>query len=152
MSEIRLPVMLSQQIERLEELYELSQLKKEALLKDDVDCIKELVTREEQLLLAYAAEEDACFTRVQFFLQANPPGASEDNDAIKGQIFYMRKLAVKLQLSNQFNMELIQDSLSFTQFTLNLLTSAPGENVATYSASGKMVDAKTRTRLLDFKG
>lgn len=152
MSEAPLFVILDQQIARLEQLYSLSLVKKEALLQEDLDRIKEVVAAEEKMLHEYQAGDDACLAQVQFFLQATAPELTEAEAAVKGRIIQIRELAAKLQVNNEFNLALIKDSLGFVQFTMNMLTTTPDQNPTVYSASGKVVEGKVKHHLLDCKG
>lgn len=152
MPEMPLAAILSQQIARLEHLYRLSLLKKEALLQEEFERINEIVAEENTLLHEYQAADDACLSQVQFFLEASPLELGKEDAAVKGQILQMRELAAKLQVSNEYNIALIKDSLGFIQFSLNLLTAPPVQGSTVYGASGKVVEGKTKHHLLDCKG
>jgi flagellar biosynthesis/type III secretory pathway chaperone len=151
MQEVQLLGMLQNEIELLENLNELSLLKKEALLNDDVDRLETIVFQEETVFHQLKILDDACAPQVQFFFQADrrDPALSE---TIQGKRSELRRLATELQNNNRFNMDITRDSLALTQFMLNALAAPAGEKVLTYNASGKMVDGKTKNHLLDYKG
>lgn len=150
MSEVQLPVLLRQAIELLERLNELSLLKREALLKDDLSQLEEIVRQEEVLLRDYKTIDDACLPQVQFFLQEQ--SETEPAAQLRQQLIYLRQLAGKLQVNNQFNLDMIGDALSLTQFTLNALTVPAEQKVSTYNVSGKVVGNNQKNHLLDFRG
>jgi hypothetical protein len=151
MREVQLVEMLHTEIELLEKLNELSLLKKEALLNDDFSSLEAIVLQEETSFRQLKTIDDACASQVQFFLQTNHLSA-EINETFQDKQLELRQLATRLQVNNQFNMDLTKDSLAITQFMLNALTAPGGQKISTYNAAGKMVDKKTKNHLLDYKG
>jgi flagellar biosynthesis/type III secretory pathway chaperone len=151
MQEVQLLEMLQTEIGLLEKLNELSLLKKEALLNDDFSRLETIVFQEETSFRQLKTIDDACASQVQFFLQANPLNA-EVTETFQNKHLELRQLATRLQVNNQFNMDLTKDSLAITQFMLNALTAPGGQKILTYNATGKMVDKKTKNHLLDYKG
>ncbi|HYH03245.1 MAG TPA: flagellar protein FlgN [Bacillota bacterium] len=150
MSEGQLPTILCQVTELLEQLNELSLLKKEALLKDDLGQLEEVIRQEETLLREFKTLDAACLAQVQFFLQEQ---SEADLPAkLKQQLIKVRQLSGQLQVNNQFNLDLIGDALALTQFTLNALTVPAEQKVSTYNGSGKVVGNNQKNHLLDFKG
>jgi hypothetical protein len=151
MSEAQLMILLQKEIELLEKLNELSLIKKEALFMEDLSRLEAILNEENFSFREFKTIDDACLPQVQFFLKGN--SIFSENDAeIKGQLLKLRGLAAKLQTNNRLNMELIQDSLSYVRFTLNILTTMAQEKASTYSAFGKVVGKVDKKRLLDFKG
>jgi flagellar biosynthesis/type III secretory pathway chaperone len=151
MQEVRFLEMLQTEIELLGKLNELSLLKKEALLNDDVSRLEEVVFQEEFSIRQLKVLDDACASQVQFFFRAN------ETDTAAIEAFWekqneLRRLAAELQVNNRFNMDLTRDSLALTQFMINALTPPGGDKVLTYNASGKTVDPKAKNYLLDYKG
>lgn len=149
-TEVQLSMALNQAKELLERLNELSLLKKEALLKDDLNQLKEIVRQEEVLGQEFKTINDACLSQVQFFLQEQSQ-SSQVSDW-QQQLRNLRQLTEKLQVNNKFNLELIGDALALTQFTLNALTVPDQPKMATYNVSGRVVGNDQRQHLLDFKG
>lgn len=151
MTDVELRSLLKQEIDVLTQLNALSLSKKEALLKDDLDTLSEIVITEEKLTQSLKEIDDACSPQVQFFL-------SEHNDRlhfppdIKQLLVEVRQLASQLRISNQFNQDLISDALNLARFMLNSLM--PSEDKAgTYSCSGKTVNKHiANPHLLDYKG
>lgn len=136
--------------ELLEQLNELSLLKKEVLLKDDLGQLEEIIHREEVLLNEFKTLDAACLAQVQFFLKEKSEADLPED--IKQQLLKVRQLSAKLQVNNQFNLDLIGDALALTQFTLNALTVPTEQKIATYNGSGKVVSNNQKNHLLDFKG
>jgi flagellar biosynthesis/type III secretory pathway chaperone len=151
MPEVHFLEMMQTEIELLGKLNELSLIKKEALLNENIARLEEVVFQEESSIRQLKTLDDACASQVQFFFQAH------ETDTAVTEVFWekqneLRQVAAKLQANNRFNMDLIRDSLAITQFMLNALTAPAGHKVLTYNASGKTVDPKAKNHLLDYKG
>jgi flagellar biosynthesis/type III secretory pathway chaperone len=151
MSEDQLTALLQQEIDFLAKLNHFSLLKKEALLKDDLNKLEEILYEEEITFREFKRIDDACSPQVQFFLKVHSDFSAVDAE-LKARLLKMRSLAAELQTNNRFNMELVEDSLGLIRFTLNILTAPAGEKTATYSASGKVVGKNDKNHLLDCKG
>jgi hypothetical protein len=151
MSEAQFMALLQKEIDLLAKLNQFSLLKKEALLKDDLSKLEEILHEEDITFREFKKIDDACSTKVQFFLKEHSDFSGADAE-LKDQLIKMRSLVAKLQTNNRFNMELAEDSLGLIRFTLNVLTAPAGEKAATYSASGKVVGKNDKNHLLDYKG
>jgi hypothetical protein len=141
---------LLQELELIEELSRLSHLKTDALLNNDLDSLEAIGLKEEALSKKLRVKDDACSQQVQFFFKGQAEGAAipvetrELADKIK-------ITARELQLNNQLNLDLIRDSLTLVQFTLNSLLSVTENNAGLYEPSGRIVNQK-QNHLLDYKG
>ena len=153
MSDLELSSLLEQEIDILRQLYDLSLAKKEALLKDDLDTLSEIVVKEENLTQSLKEIDDACSPQVQFFLSEHADHLHFPPD-IKELMVEVRQLASRLRASNQFNQDLISDALNLARFMLNSLLPSEDRTAGTYSSSGKTVNKKhiANPHLLDYKG
>lgn len=149
MLEQELQSLLEKEIEVLEELNKVSLLKKEALLNDDLNSLEEIVLTEERLSQSLKKIDDACSPQVQFFLTENPYNISSE---VKDLLIKLRHSALNLRLTNQFNQELLKDSINIIHLMLNSITDGETEDNNTYSSAGKIVKNKATKSLLDFKG
>ncbi len=148
--------LLQQEIDVIKELNSLSLLKKEALLKDDLDTMQVIVLKEEALSVKLKKLDDACSPQVQFFLRGSlPNGAKKPSHETVALIEELRKNALKLKLNNEFNQALIKDALAVVEFTVNALLPQVGAENGFYEASGKVAKDKKnskKTLILDYKG
>ena len=151
--------LLQQEIEVVKELNSLSLLKKEALLKDDLDELQVIVLKEEALSLKLQKLDDACSPQVQFFLRGdsrlNQPGARRLDEKTKGLIEELRQNALQLKLNNEFNQDLLRDALAVVEFTVNALMPQLGAENGFYEATGKVAKDRRnskKTLILDYKG
>ncbi|HPT87811.1 MAG TPA: flagellar protein FlgN [Bacillota bacterium] len=152
MSDQELRSLLEQEIDILRQLNALSLAKKEALLKDDLDALSEIVLKEEKLTESFKEIDDACSPQVQFFLSEHADHLHFPPD-IKELMVEVRQLASRLRASNQFNQDLITDALNLARFMLNSLLPTEDKTVGTYSSSGKTVNKHiVNPHLLDYKG
>lgn len=153
-----LEVMLQQEIDIIKELNSLSLLKKEALLKDDLDALQVIVLKEEALSAKLQKLDDACSPQVQFFLRGgSSPNLKEEQlgEKTKALIEELRKNALQLKLNNEFNQNLIKDALAVVEFTLNALMPQVSGASGFYEATGKVAKDKKnakKTLILDYKG
>lgn len=154
-----LEVLLQQEINVIKELNSLSLLKKEALLKDDLDALQVIVLKEEALSAKLQKLDDACSPQVQFFLRGGSSPNLKDEGKLgekaRALIEELRKNALQLKLNNEFNQNLIKDALAVVEFTLNaLMPQVSGEN-GFYESTGKVAKDKKnskKTLILDYKG
>lgn len=155
-----LEVLLQQEIDVIKELNSLSLLKKEALLKDDLDALQVIVLKEEALSVKLKKLDDACSPQVQFFLRGgSSPNLKEEKlgegEKTKALIEELRKNALQLKLNNEFNQNLIKDALAVVEFTLNALMPQVSGASGFYEATGKVSRDKKnskKTLILDYKG
>lgn len=150
--------LLQQEINVIKELNSLSLLKKEALLKDDLDALQVIVLKEEALSVKLQKLDDACSPQVQFFLRGGSSSNQKEEKPGKktgALIEELRKNALQLKLNNEFNQDLIKDALAVVEFTVNaLMPQVNGEN-GFYEATGKVAKDKKnskKTLILDYKG
>lgn len=154
-----LPELLQQEIDVIKELNSLSLLKKEALLKDDLDELQVIVLKEEALSLKLQKLDDACSPQVQFFLRGdsrlNQGEAEQSDEKTKELVEELRRNALQLKLNNEFNQNLLKDALAVVEFTVNALMPQLGAENGFYEANGKVAKDKQnlkKTLILDYKG
>jgi len=119
---------LVQELKLIEELTHLSHLKTDALLNDDLDSLEAIGLKEEALSKKLKVCDDACSQQVQFFLKGQTGQAPEFPEETRELIDAIKVRASEMQLNNRLNMDLIRDSLTVTQFTLNSLLSISENN------------------------
>jgi hypothetical protein len=142
---------LLQELQLIEELNRLSHLKTDALLNDDLDSLEAIGLKEEVLSKKLEVKDDACSKQVQFFLKGKTgeAGIPEETREVVDKIKFTVR---ELQLNNELNMNLIHDSLTLVQFTLNsFLSLSENTNAGLYEPSGKIINRK-QNHLLDYKG
>jgi hypothetical protein len=149
--------LLQQEIDVLKELNTLSLMKKEALLKDDLDALQVIVLKEEALSAKLKEIDDACSPQVQFFLKERFSSGKNraDSGEITALIEDLRKQALELKLNNEFNQALLKDALAIVEFTINALMPQTSAESGFYGASGKIDKDKQnskKTLILDYKG
>ena len=138
---------LEQELALLEELNGLSLLKKDALLKEDMETLDSIVHKEEMLSAKLKTVSDECLPQVQFFLKENElPGE------LKEITEKVRITAIEFRSNNELNQDLIRDSLSLVQFTLNSFRSIMngGTSPSLYGSSGRV--HQKEMHMLDVKG
>jgi flagellar biosynthesis/type III secretory pathway chaperone len=138
---------LEQELALLEELNGLSLLKKDAILKDDLETLETIVRKEEILSAKLKTISDGCLPQVQFFLQEKKLTA-ELNELVDK----VRTTAIQFRFNNELNQGLIQDSLSVVQFTINSFRSLlnGGVTPSLYGSSGRV--HQKQIHMLDVKG
>ncbi len=144
-----LQIKLVEGLSILKELHQLSLEKKDAVLKDEIELLEKIVLKEEALTDKFKKIDDACSPQVQFFLSGKTtdlPGAITD------LLKEIKEVALKLKTNNRLNLELIQDSLAITQFTVNSLLSLEEMEAGVYGASGKIESNQKKNVFLDYKG
>lgn len=142
---------LLRELQLIEELNRLSHLKTDALLNDDLDSLEAIGLKEEALSKKLEVKDDACSQQVQFFLKGKTD-RTEIPDGIREMIDKIKFIARELKLNNELNLNLIRDSLTLVQFTLNSLISiSENTNAGLYEPSGKIINRK-QNHLLDYKG
>jgi hypothetical protein len=141
---------LLQELQLIEELDRLSHLKTDALFNDDLDSLEAIGLKEEALSKKLRVNDDACSQQVQFFLQGQTDGAGFPAE-IRELVDKIKISARKLQMNNELNFNMIRDSLSLVQFTLNSILSVSENNAGLYEPSGRIANQK-QNHLLDYKG
>ncbi|HBF36387.1 MAG TPA: hypothetical protein DDW50_03615 [Firmicutes bacterium] len=138
---------LEQELALLEELNGLSLIKKDALLKDDVETLETVVRKEEMLSAKLKTVSDECLPQVQFFLKEKKLPVELTEIVAK-----VRKSAFRFRINNELNQGLIQDSMAMVQFTLNSFRSILNGGIAPslYGSSGRV--HQKSIHLLDVKG
>jgi flagellar biosynthesis/type III secretory pathway chaperone len=147
----RLQLLLEKEISILEELHSLSLMKTEALTKDDLNRLEEIILKEEALSNSFKAIDDACSPQVQFFLRSLSTGSGMP-EKFAGLVNQIREIGAKLRLNNELNQDLIRDSLNLVQFSINSILSSSEGVAGLYGASGKVETNRKKNHLLDFKG
>ena len=138
---------LEKELALLEELNGLSLLKKDALLKDDLETLEAIVLKEEALSGKLKAISDKCLPAVQFFLREKKGLPAELIDITTK----VRKCAIQFRMNNELNQNLIQDSLTLAQFTINSFRSIIGGDAPILYGSSGRVNQKG-IHMLDVKG
>lgn len=143
--------LLLQELQLIEELYRLSRLKTDALLNDDLKSLESIGLKEEALSKKLRVHDDACYKQVQFFLKGQTDG-TDLPDEIREMVDKIKFMVRELKLSNELNMNLIQDSLAVVQFTMNsFLSFNENNNTGVYEPSGKVTQQK-QSHMVDYKG
>jgi FlgN protein. len=138
---------LEKEFALLEELNDLSLLKKDAILKDDLETLETIVHKEEVLSPKLRALNGECLPRVQFFLKEKKGLSTE----LAELVTRVRKMAFQYKLNNELNQNLIQDSLTITQFTINSFRSLLDSDAPSLYGSSGRVNQK-EIHMLDVKG
>ncbi len=145
--------LLQEELAVLEEMCNLSVLKTEIIMKDDMVALEEIVFKEEALAKKLKVSDNACSAQVQNFLAAQNSGAPEAFSAeITGLLDQMKNMAAQIKLNNDLNQHLIYNSLTLIQFSLNSLLTSMSSNAGCYGSSGKLEANQKNTILLDVKG
>ena len=129
---------LQAQIGILENLYDLAGRKREALLKEDLETLPGIIQEEEEALARIKSFEP---------LEEEEPG--EPTPEIRELLMKREYLARQIRELNFFNRELIEDSLAYTRFSLQLFQGQPGSSL--YGTDG-MKEAPAVNSLIDMRG
>jgi flagellar biosynthesis/type III secretory pathway chaperone len=142
---------LEKELALLEELTGLSLLKKDALLKDDMETLETIVLKEEALSARLKTINNVCLPQVQFFLRTqNDESVPNVLNSMQELVKEIRETAIKLQRHNELNQALIRDSLSVVQFTINALLPPETHKAKVYGASGKVLASTNRKKTYVF--
>ena len=137
---------LEQELALLEELNELSLVKTEVLVNEDMEALESIVHKEKMLSGKLKIVNDKCLPQVQFFLNEK-----KLPDELSEIVEKFRKTAGQFRRNNELNQELIQNSLSLIQFTLNSFRSImSGDTTSLYGSSGQV--HQKSVHILDVKG
>lgn len=139
--------LLKKEIAILEELNVLGGLKTEALMTDNLDSLQKIVFQETKLSKDLKQIEDVCSPQLKILLKRQQEIPQKLNDLMLN----VRQNGLQLRLKNELNQNLIQDSLSLIQFTINSFRSMfDNPTPSLYGSSGKMSPKKVQ--LFDIKG
>jgi hypothetical protein len=139
---------LAEQARLYEELLELSQAKKEILVRNDADSLKGLNAREEEILCRYRKTERARISSLADLAREDglkpeqvtldwligkcaDPVSRLKLEKIKSRL---KEAAGSLHEANSLNMKLIKNNMEYIECTVNLLRSA-GKPLASGSSS-----------------
>jgi len=131
-------VRLEAQIGVLENLYRLAGQKREALLKEDLEALPGIIQEEEKALAQLKSLGP---------LDEEIPG--EPAPEVKELLMKREILARQTRELNLFNRELIEDSLAYIRFSLQLLQGQPESSL--YGASG-LKETPAVNSLIDMRG
>lgn len=129
---------LQAQIGILENLYDLAGRKREALLKEDLETLPGIIQEEEEALARIKSFEP---------LEKEEPG--EPAPEIRELLMKREYLARQIRELNFFNRELIEDSLAYIRFSLQLFQGQPGSSL--YGTDG-IKEAPAVNSLIDMRG
>ncbi len=158
----RMESLLDRQLELYQSLVEMSHRKQQVLVRSDLQELESII-KAEQALLWQAGKLEESRLALQGEMAAAAGLKPEELDLSKlaelaGEPFASRyrslqgrmvALMDRLGTINKLNMELIEQSLSYINFSLELLSGA--EAGETYTPAGKSPGRKGVTRLLDRK-
>jgi flagellar biosynthesis/type III secretory pathway chaperone len=154
---------LGQQAQTYEELYGLSQEKKDALVKDNIEEILKITDLENILLSQHSRIEKK---RVQLMKDIGSVlGVKDDSldipalidlmegqdeqDELKQVRLRIRTALDKLAAANALNASLIENALDYIEYSLNVIRSSAMQEVQTYTVQGGML--KEEGSLLDMR-
>jgi flagellar biosynthesis/type III secretory pathway chaperone len=154
---------LGQQAQTYEELYGLSQEKKDALVKDNINEIQK-ITDLENILLSQHGRIDK--KRVQLMKDIslvlgvkdgsldipaliNLLEGQNEQDELKQLRLRIRTALDKLAAANALNASLIENALDYIEYSLNVIRSSAMQEVQTYTVQGGML--KEEGSLLDMR-
>ncbi|HHU50446.1 MAG TPA: flagellar protein FlgN [Firmicutes bacterium] len=140
--------LIEEEISSLKRLLELAEQKRDALLQEDLDTLMSLLQAEEGELkvLEGIRRPDGCPV-----VKAEHRSESDStSDSILHDLLEERKrIARKVKDLNEFNQQLIGDSLAYIHFMLQIFHGEDGKSI--YGAKGIM-ETKTAGPLIDLKG
>ena len=129
---------LQAQIGILENLYRLAERKREALLKEDLEALPGIIQEE---------EEELAKLKSRGALDEKAPG--EPAPEIRKLLMQREFLARQVREINFFNNELIEDSLAYIRFSLQLFQGQPGSSL--YGTDG-IKETPAINSLIDMRG
>lgn len=140
---------LEQELSVYEQMYELARRKKKLLLEKFSTELHEIVSKEEvliQLLLDLEPERIRCVEQITGKADANLDAAIEAVSEADGKSDLwlagskLREKVHEIKAANDENQNLLEQALELTQYSIRLITKAPGD--VTYSSAGKRADGK----------
>jgi flagellar biosynthesis/type III secretory pathway chaperone len=154
---------LGQQAQTYEELYGLSQEKKDDLVKDNIDEIQKITDLENILISQHGRIEKK---RVQLMKDIgsvlgvkddsldipaliNLMEGQDEQDELKQVRLRIRTALDKLAVANALNASLIENALDYIEYSLNVIRSSAMQEVQTYTVQGGML--KEEGSLLDMR-
>jgi|SRR5690554_673099 len=129
---------LDAQIAVLENLYRLAGRKREALLQEDL-----------KTLLLVNEEEEAELGKLKSLTPQEPDESGETAPEVKDLLLKRELLARRTRELNFFNREMIEDSLTYIRFSLQLFHGQP--ECSLYGTAG-MKETTAVNSLIDMKG
>ncbi len=141
---------LNMQAQTYEELYGLSQEKKDAIVKDEIDELQKITNLENILLTQHQRTEKK---RVQLMEDIASVLGSKEKDIDLGSLAELmegqdeqaginqvrariREALGKLALVNELNTSLIGSALEYIEYSINVMQSSVNQELATYSVQG----------------
>ena len=154
----RMIEILKKQFKIYEEILKISEEKTDIIVKDKVDELKELVSREEELVKSFIPLEKERLSIVKEFGRSNGitgvPKIPEICDYFpenKDELMSLRKsildITKKISVRNEQNEKLIKNSLDYINFSVGLITGT-GTNPVTYGKYGE-ANKKEARKFLD---
>lgn len=160
---------VTQKLVQLNELHcsllELGERKKQVLIDNQVDELSRIVNQESRLLKNVSECERQWLESMTFFLREKgcKPHPSitvgelakfvfnaEEKDALLGAQERLMETIRKLQGLNALNQQLIEQSLAFINYSLDLVTGSPDQD-AVYRNPAHQTHSSKRTGFFDFK-
>ena len=154
---------LNEQTQYYGELILLSSQKKEAIIKNDINMLQSVNASESEMLgktqraeksridltkdiseVLNVKEEDLTLTKLAELISGQPEQEAllEARDAIRGVVHELKEL-------NDHNKVLLNNSVEYIEFSLNVMRSATDSSFMTYDSRGQEVD--NRRNLFDAK-
>jgi flagellar biosynthesis/type III secretory pathway chaperone len=155
----RLYELLDNLIQLHKALYTLAQQKKEVLIKGDVDELVAITRKEQQLVKGITAAETARQQVVQelsaekgFVLQEGRLAeliklttSAEEKQRLSSYREELIRLVTQLQQANELNQQLLNQSLSYVNTMLDLLTDTPEDDYIYGPSAGDSCRQASRT-------
>ncbi|HEY8345204.1 MAG TPA: flagellar protein FlgN [Bacillota bacterium] len=138
--------LIEEEISSLKRLLELAEQKRDALLREDLDTLMSLLQAEEDELKVL--EGIRCpdgYPVGKAESESDSTADSPLNDLLEER----KRIARKVKDMNEFNQQLIGDSLAYIHFMLQIFHGEDGKSI--YGAKGRM-ETKATNPLIDLKG
>lgn len=146
-------------------LLEIGERKKQVLIANDVGELTHMTQQESSLMKRVAEEEELWLAEIAAFLEAkgytpephmtmsdllNLIFHEEDKEALTAAQYRLLATVEQLKELNALNQQLIEQSLSFIDYTLNLMTEDPADHV-TYQNPTKQGKSSAGKGIFDTK-
>ena len=139
--------LIEEEISSLKRLLELAEQKRDALLQEDLDTLMSLLQAEEGELKVLEG------IRVRTVVRSSKQSIGSESDSTSDSILHdlggKKEDCSKVKDLNEFNQQLIGDSLAYIHFMLQIFHGEDGKSI--YGAKGIM-ETKTAGPLIDLKG